>query len=216
MRREKALFLPIAPLGGPQISYHWDDWDPYALIPTADDRTTATLARVTDHAKFAFALGCAEWAVARLDPWLPTPDAWDYIDACWAYEVSADFGVPPELDDDEWEGPVLGPVGLSLITILNTRYGFDEDNAEYDSAFAEQIALYVLGKSADFYVWRNLILERLQDCFPRTERDRAEERLAKQVIDPTVSFDKSVLPTLRKETLRNLHLDGNKFVRKIA
>jgi hypothetical protein len=115
------------------------------------------------------------------------------------------------LDGDEWEGPILGPTCLSLLTILNTNYGFDENNAELDAAFAEQVALHVLPRHELFVHWRDVILNRLMKLAPVDAAPPPGTRLPRQVLDPSMKIAPQSLDALRKQALEQLDLIDNPF-----
>jgi hypothetical protein len=153
--------------------YEWDAWDPYAAIGDIDWRTEALLRAMSDRAKLAFSIACAEWVVGRLQPWLNGDvTAWQFIEACWAFEMCIDIALPHESRESEWQGQIRAPVDLSLMTILNTAIGFEDDNAEVDAAFAEKLALHVLVDRRPFLHWRRLVLRRLRRSYPFDDVDR--------------------------------------------
>ena len=197
------------------LSHRWDDWDPYPLIAPNNPKTEADLGGISDWAKLVFAIGCAEWVVVRLAPDASGDRAWQYIDACWAHALSEDYALPEELDDEEWEGPMLGPVCLALVTIVNTKYGFDEDNAELDAGFAEQVARHVLPDPAPFFRWRDAVLQRLLSVAPADAAPAPGMRLPRQVLDPDEPIDSAMLNVLRKRALDEIDLADNPFVARL-
>jgi hypothetical protein len=207
-------YIPARALEAMPITHKWDDWDPYPLIAKNNPETENWLAQAGNYAKFVFAIGCAEWVVARFDRELNDIRSWQYIDACWAYEMSSDFTLPAELDDSQWLGPILGPVCLALTTVINTRYGFDEDNAQIDVAFAEQVALHVMPDNRLFQQWRDIVLCRLVDLCPVDSGLPSGIRLPRHVLNPDVIIEANALPSLLKASLEGLDLLTNPFVRK--
>lgn len=197
------------------IRHEWDDDDPYALLPRNDPEIEERLWRIADFGKLVFSLGCAEWVVAALDAHFDSERAWLYVDACWAYAVSERYALPPELDDDEWQGPILGPVCLALTTVVNTRYGFDEDNAEIDGAFAEKVALHVVTDETAFSAWRDAVLDRLLACCPADPEARRGPRVPRHLLDPRIEVEREQWPELLADTLRQLRLEGNPFARVV-
>jgi hypothetical protein len=198
------------------LVHKWDDWDPYPLIAPTDADVEEQLSRISDFGKLVFSTGCAEWVVWRFADHVKDERALQFIDACWAYELSPNFEVPEELDDEEWEGPVLGPICLALTTILNTRYGFDERNAEVDAAFAEQVVLHVLPDRTLYLRWRDQVIERLLTIAPADRSNPPGPRLPRAVLDPKVPIDESALDVLLEPALRGLQLEGNPFVTKVG
>jgi hypothetical protein len=208
-------YIPAANLQHLPLTPQWDDSNPYPLIGKNNESTEQLLSRISNYGKFVFSLGCAEWVVARLNKHLENDRPWQYLDACWAFAVSPLFSLPIELDDREWLGPVLGPICLALTTVINTRYGFDEDNAEIDSAFAEKIALHVMPNKGLFKQWRDITLQRMLDLCSVDIEDPTGKRLPRDVLDPHSTIEVHQLSSLLPKTLAGLTIDSNPFVNKV-
>jgi hypothetical protein len=194
------------------IQHSWDDWDPYEIVGNSTISTEQLLSRISHNAKLIYSLGCAEWVLARFGQHDRSTEARHYLDACWAYEISDDYELPEELEDEEWTGPVLGPICLSLTTVLNTMYGFDEDNAEIDAAFAEKIALHVIPDHDVFMIWRNAVLTRLLEICPIDIEDLEGSRLPREILDPKIEIKVNEFSSLLQKTQSELQLKNNKFV----
>lgn len=205
-------YIPSSALQETPLSHAWDDWDPYPLIGKSNKDTEQLLSHLSNYGKFIFSLGCAEWVVARFHKYLENKLPWQYIDACWAFELTSDFMLPIELDDREWEGPILGPICLSLTTVVNTRYGFDEDNAEIDSAFAEKVALHVIPDNRLFIAWRNFILERMATICLMDNENPDGKRLPREVLDPSSNIDLKQSPLLLLKAKKDLDIEKNPYV----
>ena len=207
------LYIPESQVKNIPITFRWDDWDPYPLIGKNEPSTEQLLSKITNYGKFVFSLGCAEWVVARLDQFLENDLPWKYLDACWAFEMSSNFALPVELDDSEWGGRVLGPICLVLTTVINTRYGFDENNAETDSAFAEKIALHVLPDFILFKEWRDNILSKLLHLCPVDRQHPLGERLPRDVLNPKSTINTNQFSPLLASSIEGLNIHGNPYIR---
>src|SRR6266571_8331884 len=84
-------------LGGP-VRHPWDDDDPYAGLAASNPETEHLLGMVSDWARFAYALGCAEWVLVRLAGDL-APWPWQFRDACWAFALDPEYMLPSEIED---------------------------------------------------------------------------------------------------------------------
>ncbi len=215
MTNKIPVYIPLNKLSLP-ISFEWDGWDPYSVVGLNDYDTEQILSRITNHEKFVFSLGCAEWVITRLSIFIENDLPWQYLNACWAFELSDEYLLPYELNDKEWTGNVLEPICLALTTVINTRYGFDEDNAETDSAFAEKIALHVIPNSAvnSFYEWRNIVLDRLLQFYSVKNRVVGSERVPIDILDPSLSIDLDNISVLIKKSIEKLNLKNNPFLNK--
>jgi len=209
-------YVPVQTLRIMPLVHEWNDWDPYPLIAPSDADIEEQLSLINDFGKLVFSIGCAEWVAWRFVDYVEDTRPWQFIDACWAYELSPDFELPEELEDEEWQGRVQGPICLALTTILNTRYGFDEQNAEVDAAFAEQVVLHVLTEPSQFLEWRDTVLKRLIAVSPADRVDPPGPRLPRAVLDPKIPVEPGAFDFLRQETLRELRLEGNPYVVRVG
>lgn len=193
--------------------YEWDDWDPYSQLGDPDQRTQALLRAVSGRAKLAFAIGCTEWIVGRLDAQLGMDRSpWHFIEACWAFEMSDDYALPPESDESQWQGIVRAPVDLALMTILNTSIGIEDDNAEVDAAFAAQIALHVQCDRGPFLTWRRLALHRLRRLYPAAEGEPMGEPVPREAVQFPSRFDPRTAAADIKNFLAAVHVGSNPFL----
>jgi hypothetical protein len=170
-------------------SFKWDEYDPYAVVPEADPALARKLDRVSNKAATAFALGCAEWTVYSLARCLRSDLAFQYIDAFWLWCCSKDVDPPPETEEDEWTGPCLGAVDLSLMTVLNTIIVSEDGPAGDDSAFASSIVHHVTPEKRRFLQWQSAVVDRIQVLFPRSDTDPDGGPVPREALDPNVSID---------------------------
>jgi len=212
MTLKSPTFVPIAAISSLQIAHRWDDYDPYPLLPDPCLDTEDRLSKLSDRAIVAFAIGCAEWVVYRFSELSDDPRPLQFVEACWAAEMSEVYATPDESEDEEWEGPIRGPIDLALMTVLNTFYAFEDDNAEDDAAFAELVALHVLPDTTSFLAWRDAVLDRLRATFPRKKRKPLGDPVPREMLDPTLSFDDGQRVELVKAFLTRLPKTSNPFL----
>jgi hypothetical protein len=200
-----------------RVHYEWDAWDPYSVLGDSDLQTQAVLRGTSDRAKLTYAIACSEWVVQQLSP-LMEKDAtpWQFIEACWAFEMSGRYALPPESDEDQWQGPVRAAVDLSLMTILNTAFGFEDDNAEVDAAFAESIARHVVVDKDVFDRWRKIVLDRLQVLHPLDELNHLGAPIPREVVDIASTSDAEQYMPMVEKFLAELRTDSNPFLVPIA
>jgi hypothetical protein len=200
-------FLRAQALSAP-LSHSWDSDDPLAQLPENNPDSEQQLGRVSDFAKLAYSLVCADWVLYRLRAFTDSEWPWYFRDACWAYALDQGYGLPEEIEDHPQEGPVDGPMCLALTTVLNTRYGFDEGNAEIDAANAELIVLHVLSDPGPFIQWRHVVLQRLIKFHPV----KSQERTAIDMLDPTRNPGRPGDPLGLKASLSRLQLNDNPYL----
>jgi hypothetical protein len=208
-------FIPVKEIQIHPLQYDWDDWDPYRLLGKNDVEVEMFLSTVTHNCKLSYSLGCAEWVLARYSEHKKSQEARRYLDACWAYSITNNFVLPEELDDEFWEGRVLGPICLSLTTVINTFYGMDEDNAEIDSAFAEKIALHILPETDSFIRWRKAIFNRMREFFSIRSDELIGSVLPRDFLNPSIPFQVSKLSQMIESTYKELQIVGNEYLMSI-
>ena len=84
-------YVPVQTLRVMPIVHEWNDWDPYPLIAPSDADIEEQLSLISDFGKLVFSIGCAEWVTWRFANYVKDDRPWQFIDACWAYEVSPNF-----------------------------------------------------------------------------------------------------------------------------
>ncbi|MCI0561094.1 MAG: hypothetical protein MN733_21625 [Nitrososphaera sp.] len=177
-------FIPLDKFQLSPISYVWDDWNPYSILGNVNAETEYTLMQVSDRACIAFAISCAEWVVFRLQAMLNDARALQFIEACWAFEMSEKYRCPPESNEMEWKGTVRAPVDLALMTILNTIYATEDESAHIEAAFSELIPLHVLPDQEPFRSWSEETLTRLTSFYPRVSGTSFNEPVPREAMDP--------------------------------
>jgi len=205
-------YVPVAQIASMPLAHEWDDDDPYPLFPDVDEDIEELLSKVSDRAKFAFAIACAEWVVYRFSKESKDPAPFQFIQACWAVEMSDDFESPDESEDEEWEGPIRGPIDLALMTILNTFYASEDDDAEEEAAFAELVALHVLPDQSAFIEWRDAVLKKLVAQYPYRKKDPMGEPVPREDLDPRLQFDKKQRAELVEAYIAGLPKKSNPFL----
>ena len=193
MSHSPPSYVPVDVIKDMPVVHGWDDWDPYVLLGTQDPDTQANLARLTDRAQIAFAIACAEWVVYRFQNLCDDRRPYDFIEAAWASEMSSDYSVPPQFAEDEWRGPIRAPIDLSLVTIINTFYSTEDGAGDVDATFAERIPLHVLNDQTRFLRWRNSVLVRLQELFPRESGDANGAPVPREAMDPDIDVTEETL-----------------------
>ncbi|MEW5702959.1 MAG: hypothetical protein AB1792_12120 [Candidatus Zixiibacteriota bacterium] len=208
-------YIPIAILQKAPVTHSWDDWDPYPLVGTQREETMDRLARLSDRAIIAFAIGCAEWVVFRLGNLSTDPTPLDFLEAAWAFEMDKEIESLPESEDKDWQGPIRGPLDLSLMTILNTYYTTEEGTAEIEGAFAELVALHVQHDTSYFEAWRKRALQRLSDHYPRKKSDTWGPPVPREVLDPAVKISPELAQEYVQRFLDGLDFEKNPFLKRV-
>ena len=205
-------YIPPDLIRFPQVNYEWDDWDPYAPLGEQSEETMSQLAQLSDRAKIAYSIACAEWVVWRLSERVDNKIPYLFLEACWAFEMDKGYVAPKPLEEKEWQGPVYGAIDLALVTVLNTYYATENGEAEVESALGELLALHVLPDSQAFYAWRSRIFERLVRCYRRLSDDVWGEPVPREALDPAIHLDSTQKGKMVTGFLRRLDPKENPFL----
>lgn len=204
-------YIPIAEISNLPMEYEWDSWDPYEFLGDAEEATLDALADVSDRGVITFAIGCSEWVVYRLLSHLPDHRALYYIESCWALVMGAPIALPPAPKESEWQGDILSPVGLSILTIINSWLLAEDGKADAHAGFAERIPLLVLNDTKSFVKWRNEVLKRLVYSHPYDDESMGN-LVPREILDPTIELDSINQIEFVQRTLDTVDFEGNPYI----
>jgi hypothetical protein len=205
-------YIPISVIAREPVRHTWDEWDPYPALGLQDEETISRLAKITDRAQIAYAIGCAEWVVYRFAGVSVDPSPYEYLEAFWAYVMSDNLKQPPATNDGEWTGPVRAAIDMSLTTIINTIALTETATGDTEAAFAELIVLHVLPDPHPFNVWKEMAITRLTRYFPRTRKEDWGPPVPREIFDSSVDLTAEIQPALIKQFLSRVNTDKNKFL----
>lgn len=195
------------------IHHKWSDWDPYELIPEADDDTILALSSVSLSGRLGFVIGCLEWVTHRCshDDSYRLPQ--EYIEAFWLYVAGVEAALPNETtDDDRWEGPLDGPVNLLIGKFYTTIHTVDFGGSPVEAAFSAQVALHVLHDPDPFLRWQTEVLDRLNKHSASDGSEEDFNPIARQLLDPSIEYRSDSVDTLINETLSEIDFKSNRFL----
>jgi hypothetical protein len=208
-------YIPVDAVAEPAIDYAWNDWDPFEPLGEPEELTKSILRQVSNRGITAFALGCAEWVVARLSRSLRETVVHEYLDAFWYYLLGGSDIPPPATNDEDWEGAVLGPINLALMTVLNTIYLSEDGPPVQNGALAAQIAMHVMPipMRDAFTAWQAAALQRLPSVCHREPEAPDGDCVPRVVLDPRVELGTIHAPAAVKHELAQIAISGNRFLR---
>lgn len=207
-------YIPVEYARAP-ADYSWSEWDPYDEFGDSDPATEATLSGLSDRAISAYCIGCSEWVVARLQAFHEDARSFSYLEALWVFETTDDrIWLPEELDQEEWQGKVLGAMGLSLMTVLNSVYGVEDDTSASDGALAELLPMHVLPNQDAFLSWRCDVLKRLAVLYPRKGKAWGDP-VPREVLDPGIPLAQIDAQVAIQRFLATVDLQNNPYIRLV-
>lgn len=205
-------YIPVATISKASTNYEWDEWDPYAPLGKHDEDTMDRLNLLSHRAIISYSIGCAEWVVGRFSRLFKNHDPYDFLEACWAFEMDKGYEVPSPLKEEEWQGPVLGAIDLALVTIINTYMSTDEGDPVVEAALGELIALHVLEDAEPFKVWREQLLKRFFQLYRRSDTDIWGKPVPREALDLNMQIDLKNYEGFVKAFLSSLDTKENQIL----
>jgi hypothetical protein len=205
-------YIPVYNIALQKIQHEWDEWDPYEPLGFPDEQVKKKLEQVSNRGITAFAIGCAEWVIYRFHNISSDKTPYDFLEASWVFVMGNDDALPPESDEEEWQGPIRGAIDLSLMTILNTVYFSEEGPPVQNAGLAAQIALHVLVEHLAFLNWQNIALERLMKYCPRDENNPVGFQVPREIFNSSVDLNPEISTLYIKEFLAEVDYKSNLFL----
>lgn len=220
--------MPIVPDGALLPAkipdFAWDEANYLSHFYFLPADTHDRLLLLTPNACFALAIGSAEWIRARFQPFDADRKMRDYLAAAWAdmadgWRCAYFFPL-----DDDWRGPVRGPM-VAAMTILNDAMSGRGDNPEQAdrAVWMHNLACHVIAPRAPYLTWWNAVVARLEQThswsvegaptidifanrFPQGNVPSPEALIADAAYDPALG------PRLLHRFVERERRDGNPFV----
>jgi hypothetical protein len=214
MARTPPPYIPFNIIAGTPVTHRWDDDDPYEVLPELDQNLQEEMLSVTDIAKAAFVIGCAEWVVYRFSKASIDRFPLDYIEASWARLIDPSLGKVWEPDDwDDWLGPIRGPIATTLLTITNVYASIEEGvGADTEAAFASSIARHVLPDTQQFLLWQEVAVARLQRAYAIDESDPTGPPVPREALDPSFELTTETALEALQAFKQSLDFPANDFL----
>jgi hypothetical protein len=169
----KPNYIERAVIDSPFIRFTWDERNVRATYEPVDERLVESLMKLSKRANCAFTIAIAEWIVYRFQPLDRDPQPLRYLEAAWAANIDLAYADEMDIVDDEWRGPVRGPISMALTFVIDALFAEEaKPNAPFDPAWAAKFARHVLSDQTKFDEWFNTCLARLQTYFPPPRRLR--------------------------------------------
>lgn len=212
---ENPVYIPIKEISLLPVVHTWNDWDPFEPLAWPDETLKNKLKDVSNTGISCFALGCAEWVVYRFEKQLKSNFSYHFLEAFWLYIIGVDAALPAETESEQWEGVVLGPINLSLMTVLNTIYLAEQGPPVQNGALAAVIVEYVLQKNKKFENWKDNVINRLLKYSPRNKEFPDGKPLPRELLDPDVDYKEELRMNLIKKMVYSIDFTLNPFLKKI-
>jgi hypothetical protein len=196
------------------VKFIWDDWDLIRIFESGDDEFHKRMAQISYRGNIAFTIATGEWIVHRFDSVSEDPIPLEHMEAAWAALVDPWYAIWWQPPDEEWLGPIRGPLSLAIIFTLQARAYADEGGDVAGNSFkANNVAEHVLTVSDPFREWRERVVNRLELLYPFNEHDPLGEVVPREALNPDFEFRPELTERLVNHYLRNLEPRKNQFLR---
>lgn len=204
------------------IEFLWDEWRVNDYFIEVDEDQLARLDMLSDAANLALAIGCGEWICHRFSTLNNDPDPLHYLEAAWAAIIYPGYCKYVETNDDEWRGPILGPLNMTISIINDGIHCRATDSQEATRAcWMYNLAQHVLPHTEQFDSWFEACVVRFETYHPWIEDDDIWEEGApfgvpvpREALDPIVLYDPKAAPGLLDHFLSNIDPSQNPFLPK--
>ena len=218
----KPKYIQDANIADNKIRYKWDEWKVEEAYKPADDELVKRLSVLSYRANAALTIAISEWVIFRFEKLFDDPMPLEYLEAAWAANVRPAYTEYIETDDDEWRGPVKGPINIALTIVIDILFCSEEIlEPQKSPAWMSNLAELVLLDTRAFQQWRNICIQRLEQFFsvPEEEPDdlfgdqnTRENLVPREVFDPEVDFHPEMTRNLIRRFLMELRWEDNEFL----
>jgi hypothetical protein len=222
-------YIRRAGISSDLLKYRWDEWNVKSHYTNVDHELFDRLCNITHRAKVAMTIAAAEWIVARFDAVSKDAMPRQYLEAAWAGNVDQRYARYIETNDDEWRGPVRGPLNMAITIVADSLFCADESEEPAENpAWMCTLAEHVLPAREGFDLWRHQCVERLERFYsaeesdeepPENDEDAGDfggDPVPCEVFDPEFEFTPAATRDLTDRYLRSLDYSQNHFLRSPA
>lgn len=206
------------------VKFAWDEWRTKSYYWDVPQALFDRLNALSDDASMSLALAIAEWVVHRFSRLDNDPFAPQFLEAAWAGTVHPAYCIYTETVDDEWRGPVRGPLAVTIAIVNDGLFCRDNDpEVATRACWMHRLATHVLPDTADFDRWFENSVQRLERFHPRTpapvptsffDLNLASMRpVPRQAFEPSFAYAPDRAPALVDAFLKSLNVRANPCLR---
>ena len=208
----------------PNLAFTWDEWKVRSFYKPADEKLVERLSHVTQRARVALTIAEAEWIVYRFEGIAKDPVPLQLIEAFWAANIDLRYGNYWEPVDDEWRGPVRGPLSVALLITCDALFCTSQsENWAENPSWMSKLAEHLLPPAflPVFVKWRETVLQRLEKFYSASaapepdlwdEVDSWGPYVPRELFDPEFDFHPDMTETLITNFLIGLNPATNPYL----
>lgn len=206
-------YVQIDALRSPSIRYRWDDWDVEAVDLPVDEAVHERLNSMSQRAVAAFAIGACEWVVYRFSKLVSDARLRQYLEAAWAQLIDFRYATHFDIDVDQWQGPVRGPLGVSIRRVkFAIRKAEVEGDGAWTAARLTKLVEHVLPDTVAYIKWRDCVIDRFVRLYPFDANESLGDPVPWQFADPAYDARIEDAERLLNDFLLGLNPNENPFL----
>jgi len=221
-------YIRDAGISSAEELHEWDEWNIRSYYMFEDGDQFTRLDGLTDKANTALVIASGEWVCERFRLLDRDPRPLQFLEASWAAVVNLAYCQFTVTEDDEWRGPVRGPLAMTMTIVNDALFGL-EDNPDvaYRSCWMFNLARHVLPSTDAFDRWFETCVARLEvthnsaDDVPGEEEDDDPftkvpwhgSPVPREAFDLSFQYQRELAPGLLDGFLRSLRPSENPYLR---
>ena len=217
-------YISRAQVATATIRFPWDEWRVNEYFLSIDSALCDRLDRLSDAANLALAIGSSEWISHRFSLLSNDPNPDNFIEAAWAAIVCLGYCLDVETNDNDWRGPIRGPLNIAISILHDGIHRLETDPHESTrSCWMHNLARHVLPHTGEYEEWFEACLLRLEKYHPWIENEDIWGEgpplgipVPREALDPGVSYNPADAPRSVDRFLRYLNPEQNQFLAKPA
>jgi hypothetical protein len=223
-------YIQANTVGSAVLLYAWDEWQIKTYYWSVDEQQFKRLEMLTNEANLGLTLAAGEWVFHRFCAVNTDPSALQFLEAAWAGMVHPAYCIYTETPDDEWRGPVRGPLAVSIAIANDAIFCLQDDpRVATRACWMYNLARHILPAHDGFDAWFESCVLRLERYHSNSTEARPAGRtglfedasiftrpVPREAFDPQRPYDPMQLTALIDRFLASLQPASNPFLRNSA
>lgn len=216
-------FIERGNIASVSLRFLWDELNVRQAYQPPDATLLDKLTSASRRANCALTIGIAEWIIYRFEPFDLDPEPLQFIESAWAANIDLRYSEEIEIVDDEWRGPVRGPISMALTFVLDALFAEEAGaNSVFNPAWAATFARHVLPSVTLFNDWLDVCVPRVAQLSVAPTEDSWDwfdpssnwgALVPREALNPDVEFHPEMSLTLLQQFLDGLDPATNPFLR---
>ena len=218
-------YIADARIASADARYVWDEWNVRSYFMIADEAELARFDALTGKANTALLIAVGEWICERFSALSADSRPLSFLEAAWAGAIDLSYCVFTETVDDEWRGPIRGPLAITIQIANDALFHLvEEPRVAPRVCWMVALARHVLPNTDAFEAWLEKCVRRLETYHSKSVEKVVEQDLfeplpgqgtavPRAALNPDFRYDPAQAAPLLDAFLRNLDPTSNPYLR---